>query len=1343
MPQHAHDGGQLESMLSTFAPRYLREAVVRASAPPAAPWQESGFGALLFIDISGFTAMTEGLAEQGPRGAELMSELLDRHYGRLVDHIHHGGGDVIAFAGDAVLAVWWVADREALVEAVANAAGCALLIQQTASVEDTQQVRLSIGAGALSRYVLGGFAGRWHWLVSGPPFAQISRLDAAGAIGEISLSPEAGRLLPDAEFDDASADVLRLRSLHRIASAPAPDTPAVQGHPDAAPGADLDAWLAGFTPEVVAERLAVGQDAFLAEYRRVSVGFVKFDDLSDDASLDALQHNLATVQQVLERYDGHLYQCLRDDKGFIVIVAFGVPPRAHEQDSKRALLAALDIRAALAGQAVSIGMTCGRVFCGAYGGRYRKQYSLIGSTINLAARLMAAAGDHVLCDAACADAAAGQVNFRSVPSIAVKGRAEAVSVFEPLGRADRAAAPEALVMVGRERELELLEREFALLTAQPRTRSPRPVLIEAEAGMGKTTLALAAAERARRLGIRVLTGQADAIESSTPFFPFRPIVQTLVGASDVDALSEWLGGGQLAAMLPLLNSLLPGIGLPADNELTRTLKGSARLEKTNLLILELLSRGSAERPSLIVLEDGHWIDSASWSLLLQLTDALPNVALIMTTRPIDVPPPEYDEFMTRSAPQHLRLESLEATQLLGLVAASLGARTLPETLGELLLERAEGNPFFAQELAFSLRDSGRIVIRDGRVQLASGAVFDGDSVPESVQGVITSRVDLLDAPVQLTAKVASVIGRNFDVATLNGIHPALWAIGGERDRDEEIVDHLDALVAADLIVPEPARGSFLFRHAVTHDTVYALLSYAQRRELHRAAANHLEAHNGHDRDTVLPLLAHHYAEAEMPREAMSALRQAGGHAVATFANREAVRLLRRALEFERLAAEPFGRLDRISIQSELSTAHYCLTDYERTLQHAWHALDEVGSYHPNRGRTLPRAFATYAVQRIRERLTGRRGASCEGTARDEQLSAMQALAVAMPALGLLGRDAEYVEAALLLHKLGASLEPSSESGASRAALGLCFAMMGWKSTAEQQLRRGLDECLATGDGDNIVQAQMLLGMYLQMRGRLREAEEVMQAGMDALEQSPAPGIWHHRGKLQLGSVQDALGRTDAADRTLAEGLVLARKAEPQVCGLYAVLRGISLLHAGRDEEAASLIEYGEAHARDHQSRLLVFAALGGVAELALRRGDRREALKAATESFVLSRREGEVNSFVYGLYGYAGAMMVFCDGLLLPESVGEAPGRAEMARSARAMSRAFARFARRFDVAKPRQLALEGLRQHATGRTKSALKLWNTALTVADATGQPYDRRLVAYYAEAARRGEPIHATGV
>ncbi|MEQ9004563.1 MAG: hypothetical protein RIE74_13470 [Pseudomonadales bacterium] len=157
----------------------------------------------------------------------------------------------------------------------------------------------------------------------------------------------------------------------------------------------------------------------------------------------------------------------------------------------------------------------------------------------------------------------------------------------------------------------------------------------------------------------------------------------------------------------------------------------------------------------------------------------------------------------------------------------------------------------------------------------------------------------------------------------------------------------------------------------------------------------------------------------------------------------------------------------------------------------------------------------------------------------------------------------------------------------------------------------------------------------------------------------------------------------------------------------------------------------------------MFAALGGVAELALRRGDRREALKAATESFVLSRREGEVNSFVYGLYGYAGAMMVFCDGLLLPESVGEAPGRAEMARSARAMSRAFARFARRFDVAKPRQLALEGLRQHATGRTKSALKLWNTALTVADATGQPYDRRLVAYYAEAARRGEPIHATGV
>jgi class 3 adenylate cyclase len=326
MPEQALHRDQPVSLLSTFVPRYLREGVMGASAQPAVPSQEAGFGALLFIDISGFTAMTEGLAEQGPRGAELMSELLGRHYGRLVDLIHHGGGDVIAFAGDAVLAVWWAAEREGLGDAVAKAAGCALLIQQTASVEDTQQVRLSIGAGALSRYVLGGFAGRWHWLVSGPPFAQIRTLDAAGATGEISLSPEAARLLPDAGFDVTSPGVHRLRSLDRIASAPAQEPPAMLEHPDLTQAEDLDARLSGFTPEVVAVRLAAGQDGFLAEYRRVSVAFVKFEDLSDDASLEALQHNLTTVQQVLERYDGHLYQCLRDDKGFIVIIAFGVPP---------------------------------------------------------------------------------------------------------------------------------------------------------------------------------------------------------------------------------------------------------------------------------------------------------------------------------------------------------------------------------------------------------------------------------------------------------------------------------------------------------------------------------------------------------------------------------------------------------------------------------------------------------------------------------------------------------------------------------------------------------------------------------------------------------------------------------------------------------------------------------------------------------------------------------------------------------------------------------------------------------------------------------------------------------
>jgi len=340
---------------------------------------------------------------------------------------------------------------------------------------------------------------------------------------------------------------------------------------------------------------------------------------------------------------------------------------------------------------------------------------------------MQAAGDGILCDAATYQAARAHLRFQALPTILVKGKADPVAVYrpvEPARKADRGR-----VMLGRTDERATLAECLGALEGG----TGALVVVEGEPGIGKSWLLADLLERARARGVRSLTGAGDAIEKTTSYHAWRPIFAQLIGLDGVDDIEERRARvlsyvqavPALARLAPLLNSVLP-LELP-DNELTAQLIGEVRADNTRQLLVRLL-QAAATRPSggasplLLVLDDAHWFDSASWALTRQVVARVTPLLLVLATRPLVEPlPDDYRRLRQDPATESLRLEPLGAHDVLTLVCDRLGVRRLPEPVAGLIEERAQGNPFFSEELAYALRDAGLIRITDGRCTIAPGA----------------------------------------------------------------------------------------------------------------------------------------------------------------------------------------------------------------------------------------------------------------------------------------------------------------------------------------------------------------------------------------------------------------------------------------------------------------------------------------------------------------------------------------------------------------------------------------------------------------------------------------------
>jgi ABC-type oligopeptide transport system substrate-binding subunit/class 3 adenylate cyclase len=659
---------------------------------------------------------------------------------------------------------------------------------------------------------------------------------------------------------------------------------------------------------------------------------------------------VARIVGEIEALGGHV----KDLAGDGVLAFFGAPT-TREDDAERAVRAALRIVAeiddygrevlrgwGIEGFGVRVGAATGSVVVGEIGAGRRVEYAAFGDTVNLAARLQSAAQPgSVLVDDSTHRALEQLFAWDAPLELELKGKAEPVRAWPVAGvqagpRRQRGVPGVEAHLVGRARELGTAREALDALQAG----RGGVLVVSGDPGIGKSRLLVELRAAAEAAGVRWLEGRCVSYGESLPYWPFRDLLRTdWIGAGADEAelrvrvglrrRLEQLFAGGADELYPYLGSLLD---LDLEREAaarTSQLSPEALQWRTFEVVGQLFARIAEESPLVVGIEDLHWGDSTSVLLLEQLLGLAEEsaVLLVITLRP------ERDhaawglrEHAAREFP-HL-LQGIELGPLGDadgeLLAALVGAGTLPAEVERRVLQTAEGNPFFLEELVRSLIDAGTLV------RTEEGWRFDHEAkieVPQTVEKVILARLDRLSPASHEVVTAASALGRRFALPLLEGV------LGGE------IGDALHELQRLGLIQqsrrwPQP---EYRFRHALIQETAYRTLLDSTRAELHRRAAEWLEERYAGREAEVLGLLAHHWLAARNEDKATDYLLRAGDKARQEYALDEAIEYYRALLPLlERKGEQQASALVLFKLALALHTSlrfAEANTAYQRAFEH--------------------------------------------------------------------------------------------------------------------------------------------------------------------------------------------------------------------------------------------------------------------------------------------------------------------------------------------------------------------------------------------------------------------------
>jgi class 3 adenylate cyclase/tetratricopeptide (TPR) repeat protein len=870
---------------------------------------------MLFADMSGFSRLGAGFASTFERGAEELRTVMNTLFDAVVSDITQHGGSVLYFAGDAVFAVWPLSNRadsgngglEGQVTGQAIRAGLAIqsscrtlskggLLRQS---DSELRMRVAIDHGDINlRHVVDNSQQDdcRYVMLEGPLMQRLTELgDRASAEGVFV----AANMTTVATDNWVSTDVNNGKIVTgNLSPALAVGSPA---------DAHFTSGAVNLSPYIATEttsQLSSLQSDWLSEYRESQVLFVSFK-VHDTSAADVTADTVRIASASVRSGGGQVIQLINDDKGMVLVAAWGLALNSHENNAERAITSGRQIVEACRQIDVhaSAGVSYGKLFAGLLGNDSRLSFTLIGDAVNRAAAMMQQAGQQdsgsLLCDEATREATGKRFTFDHFGDVQLKGQGAPAPLFTPrrelLREVDHSGE-----IVGRQKERSLLESLMAPGDQQDDVVDiTRVVHIEGVAGLGKSRLASFFVDQLTNRGITFVKLTADSMRRTVGFASFKPMVAELLPAgieqspASAEALIKDLVAEEHGDWIPLLSPVLPFT--LDDNAATKALSGGGRSENTRSIMVSLLQSILPADLRFLILEDAHWCDSASWQLIEALERAIPELTIVVVSRPLDLMQLPTEVRRLFSDATLISLEPLDNEETDQLVCNELKLNSVAADAVQLIYKQAEGHPLYTKAFSKSLVDRDILSTEAGYGHLKLGDVaLQSVEFPDGLAGVFAEQLAAMPPEVQLTLKVASIQGRLFDQSLLQAVHP-------DKHNTDELTDHINSGIRAGLIdQPADESGQHRFHHALIVDTIYKLLVTGQRQTLHEAIANNLLQQQ--DRATDAPgqsnaaLLAYHFEQAGNDSKAIDYLQQAADTARKSYSNVETVDFLTRALK---------------------------------------------------------------------------------------------------------------------------------------------------------------------------------------------------------------------------------------------------------------------------------------------------------------------------------------------------------------------------------------------------------------------------------------------------------------
>lgn len=1235
----------------SFVPGYLLDWIDQGII------RRSFISVVAFADVSGFTDMSARLATTGKEGAETLTAILNRYFTRMINIIENNCGFVGKFGGDAMTIFFPCESAKDLASVIAQAVATCMDLQsvmdefhgiETKAGKFSLGMKIGIAAGSVLYQVVGNEEEGREFLLAGQPLDDAAEAEHHGTSGEVVLHPSITEIasITGRTTDDG---FVILNSEDKK-----PETSRTSCRIEPQPG-----WAEiarTFIDDAVYKRILLGLDS-VGEIRRISVIFMSFRGLDyvkdSDVSLK-LDSIYNWVMNLTIRFNGSINKVDMGDKGSKMILTFGAPI-AHEYSERHAVHCGLELIKGYEdlkkwGVQQKVGISTGVVFAGEVGAPSRQEYTVMGSTVNLSARLMAKSEQgQLLVDEQTYLKTKDQFEYAEPFEVKFKGISQPLpvySVISPKINRDGASAKHTVPIISRHNELTQIRSILNEVTE----KNVRVVIVRGDPGVGKSRLKSQIVEDAAALNYRIAGGEALSYAKKSPYTCWISILRGLMGlpttmkvADSIRRLEKIveITDSEHRFRTPIIANLL-GLPLP-DNDVTRHFDAMLRQENLFDFLVQYFNYLTDISPVALVFEDTQWIDRNSLELIAYLLRSLENkpVVFILSQRPFaNNFTDAINEVETFTGTAILDIDEFNREEAEAFVLQLLGTNMVSEKLLKFIYEASHGNPAFIEELINNLRNLEKIRIvtrtcKDGDVLCAEAVDDLADiEVPDSVNSLIMSQLDRLGSDAQLTVKVAAVIGRRFAESLVKGSYPV------STDQDV-ITKSIEELKTKTLIsVNEDADFyNYIFKNLLTRDVAYDSLLFSHRREYHRLVGLCLEELHKDNLNEWIEDLARHFYQSEDDGRAIKYLKTAGYKAFDLYANTSAEDFFTRALERASAEKHPEERYYLLSQRAKVFNLNGKWEEYKTDLDEVlliaedikneeWKvdALDNLSAYYMQKSELKEMERVMNEALAILERIEYSRGTTNVAQKMglyyyfnnkfddalewlDRSVDAAQrnndliSLSTGLSNKALVTKAKGDLDTALRLYEQ--SLEIDRKEGNKKSEttnlgnIGVLYHTRGEVDKALEAYQQAFD--LASSIGWKAVQARNLgnMAVILQSKG---EREKALTSYEDKLNIEQKLG--HHKGQIytlsNIGSWYDQDGQFDEALSHYNEALKIAKNLDLTteeariLLNIGETLHNMMNLEAARDSfiQAIELsVKIGYKLAEDYARRYLGFVLI--------------------------------------------------------------------------------------------------------------------------------------------------------